>query len=465
MGHATELELKSLYEAALEFKNSNLWESVDYSNFFIIHNTEKDTDGFCHMMTLENGGVALSLYLGEEGFKAFKYIFEDVQMTELEHVILKGNLRRHCLTVSFSEKNYVIQEDMDHAMKGGHLFTSVKDQPVFNYSHPDHQLVPVTIHDGWQVRFLTDALKQSVEVLALWAKNTLDIPTLESSRYYLRYRDEEAWKGIFVGANLYHPKKVEKGQPFLNDLLAYRIKKLPQMPITLEAIQFYIPQPVAMLDSDDAFYMLITALVDSEMGQIYFLDINETKDQDPNRLLMALSKQLQELEMRPHYVVAEDEELFLLLQDFCQKTGIQLRQNRRVAKAHEFVDYIINEISNNTHDQDGSEIEELLNFVEEITLLLNSQNELEHLKETEKENYQIIVQTFVLGMYTVKQQTPMEWEVDAFREICETIVPEQFEGELLEAVSAVMTHFVTIMGQEDLIPEYRKILNVVDVFL
>jgi len=466
MGQATDLELKNLYDAAVNFKQSGLWENIGYSHFFIVHDKESDTDGFCHFLTLENGGTALSLYLGEEGFEAFRYIFEDPQMSCLEHVVLKGNLRRHCLTVSFSEKNYVLKEDVDHALRAGHFFTNINEQPVFNYSHPDHQLQPVIITDGWQCRFLTQALEQAVEVLSLAAQNTIEIPTLEKSLYYLRYQEGDAWKGVFVGANLYYQKKPKlEAIEFSNDLLAYRIKKLAQLPVTLEAIQFYVPQPVAALDSDDSFYMLITALVDSEMGQIYFLDIQETKEQDTDALLSALAKQLLDLEMRPHYIVCEDEETFALLSEFCKKTGIQIRQNRHVMKAHEFVEYILNEIAQNSLDGDGSEIEELLNFVEEVTALLKSQNELSHLTDSEQQHYQIIVQTFVLGMYTVKQQTPMEWEVDAFREVCETIVPEQFEGELLEAAQGVMNHFVTIMGQEDLIPNYRKILSVVDIFL
>jgi len=466
MGQATDLELAQLYDAAIEFKQSKLWEGMDYERFFILHDQESDVDGFCHVLTLENGGVALSLYLGEAGFKAFKYIFEDPQLSCLEHVVLKGNIRRHCLTASFSEKNYIIQEDVDHALRAGYMFEHVSEQPVFNYSHPDHQLVPVTITNGWQCRFLTKALHQAVEVLGLAQKNAIDIPKLENNLYYLRYEEGGAWQGLFVGANLYHKKQKSLTTiPFQNDLLAYRVKKQPQLPISLEAIQFYVPQPVAEEDSDDMFYMLITAMVDADAGQIYFLDIQETKEQDPNLILTALSKQLIELEMRPHYIQAEDEELQALLADFCDKTGIHLRLNRHTMKAHDFVEYILNEISQNAQERDGAEIEELLTFVEEVTKLLQSQDELSHLTTTEQANYQVIVQTFVLGMYTVKHQTPLEWEVDTFREICETIVPEQFEGELLEAAQAVMKHFITIMGEEELIPEYRKILNVCDVFL
>lgn len=466
MGIATDLELTQLYDAAMNFKKSKLWEDSDYERFFILHDQESDVDGFCHVLTLENGGVALSVYLGETGFNAFKYIFEDPQLSCLEHVVLKGNLRRHCLTVSFSEKNCIIKDDVDHALRAGYMFEKVSEQPVFNYSHPDHKLEPVIITNGWQCRFLTKALLQAVEVLGLAKKHTIEIPKLENNLYYLRYEEEKGWQGLFVGANLYHQKpKSQVNQPFVNDLLAYRVKKQPQLPISLEAIQFYVPQPVSEPDTDDMFYMLITAMVDADAGQIYFLDIQETKEQDIDLLLTTLAKQLIDLEMRPHYIQAEDEELHNLLADFCDKTDIHLRLNRHTMKAHDFVEYILAEISQNTGERDGAEIEELLTFVEEVTKLLESQGELKHLTLSEQANYQVIVQSFVLGMYTVKQQTPLEWEVDAFREICETIVPEQFEGELLAAAQAVMKHFVTIMGEEELIPEYRKILNVCDVFL
>ncbi|MCL1949706.1 MAG: hypothetical protein FWF59_08245 [Turicibacter sp.] len=466
MGHATDLELKDLYDAALRFKDCGLWQDVDYTQFFILHDSETGIDGICHVLNLDSGGTALSLYLGEAGFDAFKYIFEDPQMSALDHVVLKGNLRRHCLTVSFSERNYIIQEDMENAMRAGYYFAEVKDQPVFNYSHPDHQSVPVAITDGWQCRFLTQALEQAIEVMGLSAKNAIKLPCLENNLYYLRFQENGVYNGIFVGANLYFQER-DAVQPvaFSNDLLAYRVKKQVQLPVSLEAIQFYVPQPVVDLETDDSFYMLITALVDAEVGQIYFLDIQEQKSPDVQAILTALAKQLVELEMRPYYIVAEDQELMNLLSGFCEKTGIKLRKDRHVMKAHEFVEYILGEIAQNAGDREGGEIEELLNFVEEVTKLLKSQDELSHLTSCEQDNYQNIVQVFVCGMYTVKQQTPMEWDADAFREICETVVGEQFEGEVLSAVQGVMKHFVTIMGQEELIPNYRKILNVVDVFL
>lgn len=104
----------------------------------------------------------------------------------------------------------------------------------------------------------------------------LQVPEIYDSKYYLRYYTEEkGWEGTFVDATLYKKAPTPKKTIFQNDLLAYRVKKLPKLLITLEAIQFYLPNPVVEVGSGQPFFMLVTALVDSEEGQLFYLDVQK----------------------------------------------------------------------------------------------------------------------------------------------------------------------------------------------
>ena len=50
MGIATNVELHKLYEAAIAFRKLQPWKWMYASQVFIIHDDERDIDGFCSIM-------------------------------------------------------------------------------------------------------------------------------------------------------------------------------------------------------------------------------------------------------------------------------------------------------------------------------------------------------------------------------------------------------------------------------
>ena len=257
---------------------------------------------------------------------------------------------------------------------------------------------------------------------------------------------------------------------FQNDLLAYRIKKLPKLLVTLEAIQFYLPNPVVIVDSGQPFYMLITALVDSEEGQLFFLDIQETAALYLVDTVSEFAKQLLELQIRPCEIVAEDEEVYGVLEDFCRQIDVTLSLSQNVLKAHEFAEYIYEELQTAsaghvkvlTTDEDESDEAKLVSFAEQITDTLQNQQAMDHLTLGEQQHYKVITQTFVLAMYTIKDQIPNEWTPEAVKDICLGVLPEQLEKNVLMDSRGVLKHFITVLGEDEIIPHYRSILLVIN---
>lgn len=461
MSMASREELKNMYQAAIAFKESPAWKQFKDTQFFMVHDEEKDLEGYCHIVPLKENGVSFSVYLGEEGFGSFRYLYDKMALAHHEHVILKGNLRRICLTVSFNEDNWLISDDVEQADDLGFVFPDIVSQPVFNYYHPDLQLMPKPIDDGWQCRFLTTALKQALEVSQLQAAGRLKVPKLGDSTYYLRFEESGKWQGTFADSKLFNKGSHRTSHPFTNDIMAHRLRKLGPRSVVLEAIQFYVPQPVVILEKADSFYMLITALVDSEYGEVYFLDIQETRECNRDLLLRDLSAQLIELGFRPNAIVAEDEAVYSLLEDFCKQAEISLRLDHHCLKGHEFVGYILNELKSEALQEGADSVSELLDFVEDLTDLLEAQDIWAHLSQSERSHYQVIVQTVVLAMYTIKNQAPHQWEKDALLDIIFTVLPEQLERPVLADAKNVLKHFITLMGTEAMIPNYLELLKVV----
>ncbi|MFQ7058293.1 MAG: hypothetical protein ACLRQX_06815 [Turicibacter sanguinis] len=65
MGNITNIELHRLYEAAIAFRDLKPWTWMYASQVFIIHDDERDIDGFCSIMGMMGEHFSLSVYLGQ----------------------------------------------------------------------------------------------------------------------------------------------------------------------------------------------------------------------------------------------------------------------------------------------------------------------------------------------------------------------------------------------------------------
>ena len=76
MGIATNVELHKLYEAAIAFRKLQPWKWMYASQVFIIHDDERDIDGFCSIMGMMGEHFSLSVYLGEAGYQSYRYLYD-----------------------------------------------------------------------------------------------------------------------------------------------------------------------------------------------------------------------------------------------------------------------------------------------------------------------------------------------------------------------------------------------------
>ena len=470
MGIATNVELHKLYEAAIAFRKLQPWKWMYASQLFIIHDDERDIDGFCSIMGMMGEHFSLSVYLEEAGYESYRYLYDKASIAHMDHIFMKAEVKKNCLTVSFQNPDSLTEHDEEQAAFLGYQFKEKNECPRFRYHHPG--IYSWYLTDGWQCRFLTKALEQAMTVARLELAKELKVPEIYDQQYYLRYHDEEkGWIGKFIDASLYKKSSKLKKTTFQNDLLAYRIKKLPKLLITLEVIQFYLPNPVVEVDSGQPFFMLITALVDSEEGQLFYLDIQETAALYLSDTVSEFAKQLLELRMRPYEIVAEDEETYALLEDLCRQIDVKLSIGRYTARAHEFAEYIYQELQNSNSNSvklitsEETDIDKLMVFSDEIINTLELQDALSELSESSKTHYKLIAQTFLLALYTIHNQIPSEWTSEAVKDICSSVLPEQLQKEILKEAKPVLSHFITVLGEEQIVSNYRSILLIINNYL
>ena len=91
------------------------------SQVVIIHDDERDIDGFCSIMGMMGEHFSLSVYLGPSGYQSYRYLYDKASLAYMDHVFMKSEVKRNCLTVSFENS-----ENM----------TDVDDEPV-SYTHLD----------------------------------------------------------------------------------------------------------------------------------------------------------------------------------------------------------------------------------------------------------------------------------------------------------------------------------------
>ena len=121
------------------------------------------------------------------------------------------------------------------------------------------------------------------------------------------------------------------------------------------------------------------------------------------------------MKIRPCEIIAEDEDTYALLEDICKQIDVKLSIDSHVTRAHECAEYIFEELQNATSsnvkviESEQSDIDKLVSFADQITDTLTLQNALNNLSEQAQAQYRLITQTFVLAMYTIRDQIPSEW--------------------------------------------------------
>lgn len=460
---ATGLELNELYEAASEVEKIKPWEWMSEYQLFIVEDPETHLMGFCCVMGKQAHEKGLKVYLGIDGLDQYLKMLDSRQLVIDDERFSEFLCKETCLSVSFQSKTQLNIEDeqMMKELKShdyeGELFPKFKDCLS--------GFLPVNLNGGWQCRFLKEALKQ-VKELSLLVKNTPSF-MLEADQVLLRVQTpDKTWKTLKISLSVFLQQLDETGAYYGNELAAYRISKLPATDMVFEIAQFLMPSPVEEKDQSRPYYPMITAVVEQESKQLVFAEMSNPSLESQEEIVVQFANTLlKELEFKPRCLITDCEPVMKHFKDFSLKTKIPLKKVSRLEAANEFVTDLLNierELDECFEFDEEKSIDTLLETTQEICQNILSCDSLSrHLSRPVKQQFANIVELFHVVMLGHFQEFPDHWSIENVEYACKEILPSLLTKEELKLVPDILSHYLGVVGEAQLIPHYIHLQNCV----
>lgn len=433
MMKATQLEWNSLYEAAHEFANLKPWEWMSEYQLLVVEDPKTHIKGFCCILGNHSDAKGLKVYPGIEGLRYYIDMLEANQLT-IEDKTVEGLLSREtCLSVGFKEAGTIHFRD---SLIG---------------------FVPTEVTDEWQCQFLMHALKQVCE-LAKLIKNTPSF-ILEEDQVLMRLQEENLnWKTLKLSLSVFLEQLNETKPVYEDELMAYRISKLPSTDMVFEITQFLMPRPIEEKASR-AYYPMITAVLEQKMKQLVFVEMSDPSVTSQELIVGQFAQTLlKDLEFKPQCLVTDCEAVFRQFSDFSAKTKIPLQKVNELESASEFISDLMNieeHMNANRNDDIDETIDLILSTSKEICQsILGSDTLSSHLSETVKNQFSNVVELFHVVMLGHFKELPDHWSEENVTKACKEILPTLLTEEELKIVPDILTHYLDVVGEAEVIPNY-----------
>nr|WP_127837518.1 hypothetical protein [Clostridium prolinivorans] len=231
-------------------------------------------------------------------------------------------------------------EDRKQIKEMGLSFRGKNAWPVFRRFEPGY--VPWYINSEECV-FLTHALRQVLAVIDTVEPAKLE-GLLNEGKTILRYSNLKngalEWKNKEM--QLPYPELVYDPVEIDDEVLLYRIKKSgKRSSVSLQIDVCYTPYPVRESRSERGYFPRLFVIADKNNGLIVDVDVYDDMDEDANVTLnklinLCLSNGV------PKEIQVRDNKMVAILQDFCQKAGINLKKVNQLRN----IDDMITEMAN-----------------------------------------------------------------------------------------------------------------------
>ncbi len=316
-------EWKSLYDAALQFREIECWNWMTDDMLFGVQNPEDNEVGYCCVLGALGETFALNVYLGSEGLNGYLALVSGKSPADEEA------FRQKCLMASFGNKADQQKQDLDIIKQLGLKFKGRHAWPLFRSYEP-----------GWfpwyltqaHVRFLTLALERAREfALSLGAEKVIYVPPNNDVVLvhvpHIEHRGI-TWKTEWQKPTLWEPEPI-LAPLFDQEYLAQMKRELPQSDLSWELDYHYAPFPVNEERSGRPYFPFLFACVDQSTEFIldfHFSDVHATVS-DAAQLFFAAARKISTLPKEVHVkrrIVAE------VLRPTLSTLGIAIKLRKRL---------------------------------------------------------------------------------------------------------------------------------------
>lgn len=317
-------EWKRLYHWAAKFRDLASWEWMEDDQIFGVQDPAGGEMGYCVVMGSLKEVFGLVVYLGEKGLKGY-------------YQLLKGEIsvsqpysfhQLHCLLASFEDRGDLQQKDRKMIKELGLTFRGKKQWPVFRQYTPGYH--PWFLYQG-QVRFLTHALAQAVDVSLKMEKNPQFLSQGGEGEILIK-TPRETKDGLYWDECWSTPKKEAiLDDPPLDEILLYRVKgKVRPSDSFWVADVFYSPSPVQEKKEERPYYPLVFLLIDGDSGIIMNCQLFQNTC-SIEEIRTSFLNTLESTGLTPDLLLLEREEVRSIFQPLAEKLGITIQVEEELA--------------------------------------------------------------------------------------------------------------------------------------
>lgn len=316
-------EWRELYCAATEFKQAGCWNWMWDSDLFGVQNPENGEIGYCCIMGKAGEHFALAVYPGAEGLETYRRIQKEGDyLPPFEAILLQK-----CLMASFEDRSLLAKRDLEVIRALGLKFRGRNSWPLFRSYLPGY--VPWYLN-GEEARFLTVALRQSVDVARRFSEDPEILPQSENL-YLIREPRKEGdgvvWRDEWIEQMPRERKEID-AQPIDEAYLNKIRKGNLQSKGTWEIDFFHLPQGVQE-KKERPYFPCTILLVDHFSGLIMGHELTDSENL-AFELQKAFLRTVENLEIMPREVLVGREETFKMLKPTTCRLRVKMRRVKRL---------------------------------------------------------------------------------------------------------------------------------------
>ncbi len=315
---------KSLYDAAIAFRNIKPWEWMKETDIFGVRNPQTGEVGYCCIMGEMGEVLAIAVYLGTEGLEGYL----NIRRGQIQHDDPDSLFIQNCLMLSFENRKLVQEDDREIINELGLKFRGKNAWPVFRRYEPGY--FPWFLNRD-EVLYMTNALQQATDICLRFKDDAKLFRAPDKNQYLIRVAEEKngrvSWKDEWRKPSLLE----KKDQGFYKPVDEVRIQRLKKTVKSTHAIWeidfFYAPTPV--LEGERPFFPYAIMIIDHDTGFILDMHLAETRPYQEEFLDKFLNC-IETTSVIPLEILARKEEAVKLLETYASRLNIRLSRVKKL---------------------------------------------------------------------------------------------------------------------------------------
>ncbi len=328
-------QLRRLYEAALAFKAAELWRDMHDLDLICVADPVTGELGYCSIQGWDEENFGLDVYLGDAGLYGFTCIETEGHELRLDEMIALQD----CLSCSFVDRQELEKAEWEETKRLGFSFRGTKQWIKFDRVEPGYSDWSLSAQE---CVFMTLALEQVIFAAREYLQQQLD-QTENHQLFLVRRLIDGNWQGKIEELDTQVP---DWAKVVFNDELAARRMRQAGCNKNL-ACQIDIPLLLRFIKTSPGarpIYPRVFLLIDMATGTPLTGEIYDWTEQDLAEFAFSSLRRLQEKGSLPCRLYCANLELFFVLADFCQKTGIELVLCERLDLVDNFMNTVNEDI-------------------------------------------------------------------------------------------------------------------------